>query len=109
MRRALVQFVLPLVFCALPPAAAYAVWSALPRPATAFYLDHISSMDVLILGLGSVLFVLQLLLSFRALRWRGTSFDERFDGPLSRLGQAAEWFPLLGLLGTVAAILQTFG
>ncbi|HEY8505914.1 MAG TPA: MotA/TolQ/ExbB proton channel family protein, partial [Gemmataceae bacterium] len=25
------------------------------------------------------------------------------------LAQAAEWFPLLGLLGTVAAILQTFG
>jgi biopolymer transport protein ExbB/TolQ len=24
------------------------------------------------------------------------------------LSQAAEWFPLLGLLGTVAAILQTF-
>src|SRR5262249_59285795 len=27
---------------------------------------------------------------------------------LSGLAQAAEWFPLLGLLGTVAAILQTF-
>ena len=24
-------------------------------------------------------------------------------------GEAAEWFPLLGLIGTVAAILQTFG
>src|SRR5947209_11889991 len=25
------------------------------------------------------------------------------------LAQAAEWFPLLGLIGTVAGILQTFG
>ncbi|HMC65506.1 MAG TPA: MotA/TolQ/ExbB proton channel family protein, partial [Gemmataceae bacterium] len=40
---------------------------------------------------------------------RGTAFDERPDRWLSHLAQAAEWFPLLGLLGTVAGILQTFG
>src|SRR5262249_30471866 len=28
---------------------------------------------------------------------------------IENLTQAAEWFPLLGLIGTVAAILQTFG
>jgi biopolymer transport protein ExbB/TolQ len=51
---------------------------------------------------------MQMALSWKALHWRGTRFDERFDSWLNRLGQAAEWFPLLGLLGTVAAILQTF-
>src|SRR5262245_14158064 len=65
-------------------------------------------MDVLILSLGAGLFVAQMLLSWRALHWRGTSFDERPDPWLSNLAQASEWFPLLGLLGTVAAILQTF-
>ena len=33
---------------------------------------------------------------------------EKPDKWLTQLGQAAEWFPLLGLIGTVAAILQTF-
>src|SRR5262245_44394383 len=65
-------------------------------------------MDWLILGLGGVLFLLQLLCSWRALHWRETGFDERPDRWLSNLAQAAEWFPLLGLLGTVAGILQTF-
>jgi biopolymer transport protein ExbB/TolQ len=55
------------------------------------------------------LFIVQSLLSIRALRWQETGFDERPDRWLGYLAQAAEWFPLLGLLGTVAAILQTFG
>ena len=32
----------------------------------------------------------------------------RTDPWLSRLAQSSEWFPLLGLIGTVAGILQTF-
>src|SRR5207302_5161636 len=36
-------------------------------------------------------------------------FNERPDKWLTNLAQAAEWFPLLGLIGTVAGILQTFG
>src|SRR5688572_12524949 len=74
------------------------------------YLDRVrdSPIDWLILSLGGVLFVTQILLSWRALRWRGEDFDERSDRWLTHLATAAEWFPLLGLIGTVAAILQTF-
>ena len=53
-------------------------------------------------------FLVQILLSLRALQWRGTSFNEGPDRWLSNLAQAAEWFPMLGLIGTVAGIMQTF-
>lgn len=109
-RRALIQHILPAVFCALPLLAALLVAFALPTAARDFYLAQIrkSSMDWLILGLGTALFVSQLALGWRAMQWRGAGFDERPDRWLSNLAQAAEWFPLLGLLGTVAGILQTF-
>ena len=110
MRRTLIQGVLPLSFCILPLLAAALVAVATPTDALRFYLDRIrtSNMDWLILGLGAVLFVVQLILTWRALQWRGTGFDERPDRWLSNLAQAAEWFPMLGLIGTVAGILQTF-
>lgn len=108
MRRFLIQAFLPLILCALPLAGGFVVWRAIPERAWEFYRQNISPMDTVILGLGMSLFALQLLLSWLALRWQGTGFDERPDPWLNRLGQAAEWFPLLGLLGTVAAILQTF-
>jgi hypothetical protein len=85
---------------------------ALPGLARQYYLHQVfvqkSPMDWLILALGAVLFLFQMTLTWRALQWRGTRFDERPDRWLSNLAQAAEWFPLLGLLGTVAGILQTF-
>jgi len=107
-RQRLIQIILPFLLCSLPLLAAAAIGSAIQVPAREFYLQHLTWMDVLILSIGISLFILQMLLTLKALRWRGTSFDERSDHFLSSLAQAAEWFPLLGLLGTVAAILQTF-
>lgn len=110
MRRTLIQRVLPLCFCLVPLLAAVLVALAIPTRAQNFYLDQIrtSRIDWLILSLGCALFLAQMILAWRALQWRGTSFDERPDAWLSNLAQAAEWFPLLGLIGTVAGILQTF-
>jgi hypothetical protein len=108
-RRRLIQFVLPLVFCVVPLLASALIVVALPAAARDFYLAHLTTLDALILGLGTALFVVQMLLTWRALQWRGGGFDEGPDRWLTNLAQAAEWFPLLGLIGTVAGILQTFG
>lgn len=67
-----------------------------------------SPIDWVILGFGSLLFISQIMIAWRAMRWVGTGFDESQDRWLNHLSSAAEWFPLLGLIGTVAAILQTF-
>ena len=108
MRRSLIQVVLPTLFCLLPLCAALVIAVAVPTAALQFYVTHLSPMDWLILGLGVVLFCAQTIGAWRALQWRSTTFDETPDRFLSNLAQAAEWFPLLGLLGTVAGILQTF-
>jgi hypothetical protein len=116
MRRTLIQTVLPLVFCCVPVIAGVLIAVSIPSQAREFYLERVipqgssrgSPIDWLILGLGGTLFVLQVLLSWSAMQWRGTKFNTGVDKWLNHLAQAAEWFPLLGLLGTVAAILQTF-
>lgn len=95
-------------FCLVPLLAAALVAVAIPRDAMTFFLAHVGTMDGLILGLGTLLFALQLPLCWKALRWRGAGFDEGADRWVNHLAQAAEWFPLLGLLGTVGGILQTF-
>jgi hypothetical protein len=105
----LIRTLLPLVFCAVPLLAAVLIAAALPPDARVFYLEHITALDCLILGLGAVLFVSQTIMGWLAMQWRGPGFNERADHWLTNLAQAAEWFPLLGLLGTVAGILQTFG
>ena len=110
MRRLWIHNVLPFVFCAIPVAAAGLIFAAIPEDARRDYLDRIRTpgVDWVILALGTVLFSTQILLAWRALRWKDTGFDERPDKWIENLSQAAEWFPLLGLIGTVAAILQTF-
>ncbi|HEV8062363.1 MAG TPA: MotA/TolQ/ExbB proton channel family protein [Gemmataceae bacterium] len=108
MRSLLIRTVLPFIFCLVPALAGLLVAVAVPADAQSFYLKHLSTMDWLIIALGVVLFTTQTMLAWRALRWRGTNFDEKSDRWLTNLAQAAEWFPLLGLLGTVAGILQTF-
>jgi hypothetical protein len=108
MRRVLIRTFLPLVFCIIPMLAAVLVAAALPEIARRYYIDHLHPIDWLILAFGVALFAAQMLLTWRALRGRGSGFDERWDRWLSNLAQAAEWFPMLGLLGTVAGILQTF-
>ena len=111
MRRTWIQHVLPLLFCLFPPLATVMIALVVPPQAQHFYLEHLrhSPMDWLILGSGFVLFIAQMLLCWRALQWQATGFNEQPDRWLSNLAQAAEWFPLLGLIGTVAGILQTFG
>ena len=79
MRRALIRTVLPFLFCLVPLLAAALIAVALPIRARVFYLDNLTAFDGLILALGGTLFVIQLLLAWRALRWRGPGFDERPD------------------------------
>jgi MotA/TolQ/ExbB proton channel family len=111
MRRFLIRDLLPLLLCALPVAGAVLVVAAVPTRALDFYLESIrtSYLDWIILTLGGSFFLIQLVLAKRALRWLEQEFDQRPDPWIQRFYQAAEWFPLLGLFGTVAGILQTFG
>jgi len=99
---------MPLLFCTLPFLIAALVLMCIPHKALTFFLDHMGMMEVLILVGGTALFCVQMVLSWIALRWRDTRFDERADKWLSNLAQAAEWFPMLGLIGTVAGILEAF-
>jgi hypothetical protein len=107
-RRRLIQTLLPLIFSVMPVLAAALIAATLPALARTFYLDHLTPFDLVILSLGGGLFLIQTLLAYHALQWRGPAFDERPDPWLNRLAQSSEWFPLLGLIGTVGGILQTF-
>ncbi|HEX4610761.1 MAG TPA: MotA/TolQ/ExbB proton channel family protein, partial [Urbifossiella sp.] len=107
-----IHHVLPIAFCAVPVLAAGLVFAAIPADARRDYLARVqdSGIDWIIIALGFSLFAAQTVLAWRALRWQPAAgdFDPAADRWLTHLAQGAEWFPLLGLIGTVAAILQTF-
>jgi hypothetical protein len=109
-RTLIIRQILPSLLCLLPVAAGLLIVVAVPERAMTFYLESIthSYLDWFILALGTCFFLLQLLLAWRGLRWQSRSFDERGDALLQRIYQAADWFPLLGLFGTLVGILQTF-
>jgi hypothetical protein len=107
-RQLLIRGLMPLLFCTLPFLIAALVLMCIPHKALYFFVEHMGMMEYLILGGGVALFLVQMPLCWRALRWRGTRFDEGADRWLSNLAQAAEWFPMLGLIGTVAGILEAF-
>ncbi|MBI2808445.1 MAG: MotA/TolQ/ExbB proton channel family protein [Planctomycetes bacterium] len=108
LRQLLIRGLLPLLLCVPPFLAAALVLMCIPHKALAFFIDHFGMMEALILGGGAALFCVQMFLCWRSLRWRGTGFDDGGDRWLSNLAQAAEWFPMLGLIGTVAGILEAF-
>jgi hypothetical protein len=111
-RRLWIHHVLPTALAGVPVVAALLIIVAIPPDARQEYLQRVQHhpIDWIILGLGFTLFTLQIWLCRRALVWldRQGDFDTRTDRWLSHLAQGAEWFPLLGLMGTVVAILQTF-
>lgn len=108
MRQVVIRSVMPFLLCLLPFLATGLVLLSIPYNARVYFLEHFGTMEALIVGGGSALFLLQMILCWKALRWQGTSFDETSDRWISNLAQAAEWFPMLGLIGTVAGILEAF-
>ena len=108
MRRILIAYLLPVLLCTLPFLAAALVLLCIPHKALAYFWEYFALMEALIVGGGSVLFFVQMILCWKSLRWQGAGFDESADRWLSNLAQAAEWFPMLGLIGTVAGILDAF-
>ncbi len=110
MRRFWIHHALPLCFAIIPALGGLLVFFAIPADARHDYLTRVavSHIDWVILALGASLFLVQSYLGWVAMKWAETDFDTRPDKWLSHLAQGAEWFPLLGLIGTVAAILQTF-
>ncbi len=108
MRTLLIRGILPIVFCFVPFLALALIVLCIPRVAVTFFAEHFGMMEVLILGGGVTLFLVQMMLAWLALVYRGTHNEAALDRWLTHLAQAAEWFPMLGLIGTVAGILEAF-
>jgi len=107
-RTLFIRGILPIVFCTVPFLAAALVVLCIPRVALMFFAEHYGMMEVLIIGGGVLLFLVQMLVAWLALVKRGTTSEAAVDRWLTNLAQAAEWFPMLGLIGTVAGILEAF-
>lgn len=103
-----IRGVLPIVFCIVPFLALALIVLCIPHKAIIFFSEHFGMMELLILGGGIALFLLQMLIAWLALIYRGTPSEAALDRWLTHLAQAAEWFPMLGLIGTVAGILEAF-
>ncbi len=111
MRRLWIHTILPLVFTSVPLLAAALLLVAVPsdargplpppRPQFAHRLDYHRAR------LHPVHHSSRVVVEGAAAGKKPTS-TSRTDRWLSHLAQGAEWFPLLGLIGTVIAILQTF-
>lgn len=108
MRTFFIRGVLPIVFCIVPFLALALIVMCIPVKAMSFFAAHFGMMEILILGGGILLFLVQMLIAWLALVYRGTPSEAGLDRWLSHLAQAAEWFPMLGLIGTVAGILEAF-
>jgi hypothetical protein len=107
-RTLFIRGILPIVFCLVPFLAAVLIVLCIPRRALEFFAHHIGLMEILIVGGGVLLFLLQMFVAWLALVKRGTTSEASVDRWLTNLAQAAEWFPMLGLIGTVAGILEAF-
>jgi hypothetical protein len=107
-RTLLIRGILPIAFCFVPFLALALIVLCIPRVAIIFFAEHFGMMELLILGGGVLLFLVQMMLAWLALFYRGTPSEAALDRWLTHLAQAAEWFPMLGLIGTVAGILEAF-
>ena len=67
MRRLLIRVVFPFSFCLIPLLGGSLVAVALPPDALRFYFGHLGGLDILILGLGALMFIGQTILCWRAL------------------------------------------
>ncbi len=103
----LVRGVLPLIFAAAPLVLTLGLLGAIPADAREFFWLHMTRIDWIILAAGSDLLVWQTLALWIGLATASGSGNGTDLAWLRQLSAAVEWFPLMGLLGTVISILQT--
>ena len=107
MNALLVRGLLPLIFALGPWVMTFCLLIAIPADAREFYSLHLTRLDWIILGFGAGLFLWQTLALWLGLVTAQGAGDGSDLVWLRQLSMAVEWFPLLGLLGTVISILQT--
>ncbi len=107
MNALLVRGMLPLLFALGPWVMAFGLLIAIPAEAREFYSLHMTRIDWIILAFGAGLFLWQSLALWLGLVTAQCTGDGSDLAWLRQLSMAVEWFPLLGLLGTVISILQT--